>query len=171
MAIPGLKKPDHIGLTVPNLEEAIEFFSQHFGFELAYRFGPFASDDNWMAEHLNVNPRAEIINIAILNAKGINLELFEYADTVERRKMSPNNADIGGHHLAFYVEDMDAAVMYLRQQGIMVLAEPTVMTEGPTEGESWVYFMAPWGMQLELVSYPNGKAFMKQHSVRLFDPR
>jgi hypothetical protein len=25
-----------------------------------------------------------------------------------------------------------------------------------------VYFLAPWGLQLELVSYPNGKAFDRQ---------
>ncbi|HIF9186074.1 TPA: VOC family protein [Photobacterium damselae] len=171
MTIPGLKKPDHLGLTVPNLEEAIEFFSQYFGFELAYQFGPFSSNDNWMADQLNVHPRAEINKIAMMNAKGINLELFEYSDSVERRKTVPNNADIGGHHLAFYVEDMEAAVTYLKQAGIEVLGKPTLMTEGPTAGESWVYFMAPWGMQMELVSYPDGKAFMQQNSVRLFDPR
>ncbi len=26
-------------------------------------------------------------------------------------------------------------------------------------GSRWVYFLAPWGMQFELVSYPDGKAF------------
>ncbi|USD61832.1 VOC family protein [Vibrio sp. SCSIO 43140] len=171
MAIPGLKKPDHIGFTVPNLEQAIAFFKQHFDFELAYQFGPFASDDNWMAEHLNVDPRAEITKIAVMSAKGINLEIFEYSDSVTRRKTSPNNADIGGHHLAFYVDDMDTAVQYLREQGIEVLGEPSVMTDGPTAGESWVYVMAPWGMQLELVSYPNGKAYQRDSSVVLFDPR
>ncbi|MCK8086357.1 hypothetical protein MSG36_12400 [Vibrio sp. 1CM8B] len=71
---------------------------------------------------------------------------------------------------------MDAAIAYLKDQGITVLGEATTMTEGPTAGESWVYFMAPWGMQLELVSYPNGKAYAnKAHanraSVALFDPR
>ncbi|GAL15835.1 hypothetical protein JCM19233_6857 [Vibrio astriarenae] len=86
MAIPGLKKPDHIGFTVPNLQEAVAFFRDHFEFELAYEFGPFASDDNWMADHLNVNPRAKIDKIAVMSAKGINLEIFEYADTVERNK-------------------------------------------------------------------------------------
>ncbi|ELA6588984.1 VOC family protein [Vibrio alginolyticus] len=171
MAIPGLKKTDHIGFTVPNLDEAVEFFRDHFEFELAYEFGPFASDDNWMEEHLNVNPRAEITKIAVMSARSINLEIFEYADIAERCKIAPNNADIGGHHLAFYVEDMDAAVDYLRAQGIKVLDEPTLMTEGPTAGESWVYFMAPWGMQLELVSYPNGKAYASHSSVALFDPR
>lgn len=54
-----------------------------------------------MADQLNVHPRAEINKIAMMNAKGINLELFEYSDSVERRKTAPNNADIGGHHLAF----------------------------------------------------------------------
>ena len=52
-----------------------------------------------------------------------------------------------------------------------VLGEPTCMTEGPTAGESWVYFLAPWGMQLELVSYPKGKAYSRQSPVALFDPR
>ena len=68
MAIPGLKKPDHIGFTVPNLAEAIAFFCDHFDFELAYEFGPFVASDNWMAEHLNVNARAEITRIAVMNA-------------------------------------------------------------------------------------------------------
>lgn len=74
-----------------------------------------------MADQLNVHPRAEINKIAMMNAKGISLELFEYSDSVERRKTVPNNADIGGHHLAFYVEDMEAAVTYLKQAGIEVL--------------------------------------------------
>lgn len=171
MAIPGLKKPDHIGFTVPNLNQAIAFFREHFDFELGYEFGPFASDDDWMTQHLNVDARAQITKIAVMSAKGINLEIFEYADNIERRHEAPNNADIGGHHLAFYVDDMDAAVAYLKEQGIKVLGEPSVMTDGPTAGESWVYFMAPWGMQLELVSYPNGKAYQRNSSVVLFDPR
>ncbi|WP_444935174.1 VOC family protein [Microbulbifer sp. JTAC008] len=50
--------------------------------------------------------------------------------------------EIRGHHLAFYVEDIDAAVEYLKKQNIEVLGAPTVMTEGPTEGETWVYFVA-----------------------------
>ncbi len=171
MAIPGLKKPDHIGFTVPNLDEAIAFFKKHFDFELAYEFGPFESGDNWMAEHLNVNPRAKITRIAVMNAKGINLEIFEYANNIERQLFVPNNADIGGHHIAFYVDDMAAAVAYLKAHGIAVLGEPTLMSSGPTAGESWIYFLAPWGMQLELVSYPTGKAYALQSSVVLFDPR
>ncbi|WP_444941763.1 VOC family protein [Microbulbifer sp. ZKSA004] len=86
MGIPGLKKVDHIGLTVPDVELAVELFSTHFGFELAYTFGPFASGDTWMTNHLNVNPRAEIKQIAVMNANSINLEIFEYADNIDRNK-------------------------------------------------------------------------------------
>ena len=42
-----------------------------------------------------------------------------------------------------------------------VLGEPTAST-GPHAGQRWVYFLAPWGMQFELVSYPGGKAFDRQ---------
>ncbi len=32
-------------------------------------------------------------------------------------------------------------------------------------------FMQSWGMQLELASYPNGKAYDNKISLRAFDPR
>jgi hypothetical protein len=34
-------------------------------------------------------------------------------------------------------------------------------SRGPSEGQRWIYFRAPWGMQFELVSYPGGKAFAR----------
>lgn len=165
MSIPGIKKVDHVGFTVPNLDEAVAFFHDHFGFEVAYEFGPFASNDNWMAEHLNVASDAVIDKIVLMTAGNTNLEIFGYAPTETQIKTSPRNSDIGGHHLAFYVEDMDAAVAYLHRIGLTVLGEPTVMTEGPSAGETWVYFLSPWGMQLELVSYPNGKAYQRAAGV------
>ena len=47
---------------------------------------------------------------------------------------------------------------YLRERGVEVLGDPTV-SRGASEGQRWVYFLSPWGMQFELVSYPGGKAF------------
>jgi hypothetical protein len=37
-------------------------------------------------------------------------------------------------------------------------------------GQRWVYFLTPWGMQLELVSFPEGKAYEKDSSVILWHP-
>lgn len=101
---------------------------------------------------------------------GTNLEIFQYT-APDQNLRGPKNSDVGGHHLAFYVEDMDAAVSYLQAEGLEVLGSPTTMTEGPSAGETWVYFLAPWGMQLELVSYPDGKAYEANFDGRLWDPR
>jgi hypothetical protein len=42
--------------------------------------------------------------------------------------------------------------------------------DGPSAGQSWVYFLSPWGMQLELVSYPDGKAYERGASRLLWHP-
>ncbi len=89
-------------------------------------------------------------------------EVFEYS-APDQRAGQPRNSDIGGHHVALYVEDLDVAVAYLKDQGVTVLGEPTA-SRGPSEGQRWVYFLAPWGMQFELVSYPGGKAFDRRTS-------
>jgi glyoxylase I family protein len=43
-----------------------------------------------------------------------------------------------------------------------VLDGPTA-SRGPAEGNRWIYFLSPWGMQFELVSYPHGKAWDRAH--------
>lgn len=65
---------------------------------------------------------------------------------------------------------MDAAVAYLKNKGVRILGEPTVRTSGPSGGQTWVYFLTPWGMQLELVSYPGGKEYERDTQARLWHP-
>ena len=77
---------------------------------------------------------------------------------------------MGGHHLAFYVDDFDAALKHLERHGVRILGEPTVRTEGPSAGQTWVYFLAPWGMQFELLSFPGGKAYEKEYDHKLWHP-
>lgn len=169
--VPGLKGMDHVGFTVPNLEEAVDFFVRVLGCERFYSLGPFSSDGNWMAEHLNVRPRATMKRLTLLRCgHGSNFEIFEY-DAPDQRTQQPANSDIGGHHLAFYVDDIAAAVTYLRTHRVRILGEPTVRTNGPSAGQTWVYFLSPWGMQLELVSFPGGKAYETDTQARLWNPR
>jgi len=170
-AIPGMKGTDHVGVTVPSLEQAVNFFVDVMGCEPFYQLGPFAdSEGNWMKDHLNVHPRAQITKMQLVRCgNGSNLELFEYS-APEQNQAIPNNSDIGGHHLGFYVEDINKAVAYLKEKGLTILGEPKTMNEGPSAGESWLYFLSPWGLQLELVSYPNGKAYEKSGERKLFSP-
>lgn len=168
--LPGLRGTDHIGFTVPDLEQAVAFFVDVIGCESFYEMGPFRADDDWMATHLDVHPRAVMKKLKFLRCRsGSNFELFEY-EAPDQSRRQPRNSDVGGHHLAFYVDDIDAAVAYLKARGVRVLGEPTVRTTGPSAGQTWVYFLAPWGMQLELVSYPGGKGYEKTTAARLWHP-
>jgi len=156
--IVGITGVDHIGLTVPDLKEARAFFVDVLGCEYMYTLGPYQHDDNWMSEHLNVDDRAVMRKLHFFRLGGQAIfEVFEY-EAPDQRPIVPRNSDIGGHHVAIYVEDLDAALASLHRHGLTVLGEPTT-SKGPSEGQRWVYFLSPWGMQFELVSYPHGKAF------------
>jgi len=167
--LPGLRGTEHIGFTVPDLDEAERFFVDVIGCDLVYALGPFQRDDDWMAEHLNVHPRSTMLELRFFRCgHGPNFEIFQW-ESADGQNPQPRNSDIGGHHLAFYVDDLDAAVQYLRDHGVRLLGEPTA-SKGASAGQRWVYFLSPWGMQLELVSFPSGKAYEKDAPVPLWHP-
>ena len=169
MSLPGLRGTDHIGFTVPDMDEAHDFFVRVIGCEHVYTLPSRGSDDDWMATHLNVHPRAVIEEVRFYRCRfGSNFELFTYS-TPEGQAPQPKNSDIGGHHLAFYVDDIDAAVAYLRSEGIRVLGDPTE-SGAASKGQRFCYFLSPWGMQLELVSFPGGKAYEAEAETLLWHP-
>lgn len=169
--LPGMRGLQHIGITAPNLAEATAFFVEVLGCEPYFTFGTFEFADDWMARHLNVHPRATIKDFQMVRCgNGTNLEIFEYTAPDQNRRL-PRNSDIGGHHLAFYVDDMAAAVAYLKARGVRVLDQPSSFSEGPAAGLTWVYFLAPWGLQLELVSFPQGMGYEQGLDRLLWDPR
>lgn len=168
--IPGLRGAEHVGFTVPDIEEAHRFFVDVIGCDYVYTLGPWAKDDDWFTEHLNIHPRSVLKELRFYRCKfGPNFEVFEF-ESPDQRTEPPKNSDVGGHHIAFYVDDLDAAVEYLQSQGIRVLGEPTASSSA-SEGQRWVYFLSPWGMQFELVSYPNGKAYEANAPVKLWHPK
>ncbi|GAB3674678.1 VOC family protein [Angustibacter aerolatus] len=161
--LPGVRRLDHVGLTVPDLDQAQRFLVEVLGCEFLYALGPFGDDDGeWMQEHLGVHPRARVPQNRFFRLPdGTVLEVFAY-EAPDQRREPPRNSDVGGHHLALYVDDLDAAVAALHEHGVEVLGEPTA-SSSHHEGQRWVYFRAPWGLQLELVSYPHGKAWNRLH--------
>jgi glyoxylase I family protein len=167
--IPGMRGMDHIGITVPDLDEAEHFLVDVLGAVPVYRLGPKRADDDWMAVQLGVHPRTEIREIRFYRlGHGTNIEVFDY-DAADGQAPAPRNSDLGGHHLAIYVDDMDSAVAHLRSHGVEIMGEP-VASAGASAGQQWLYFRAPWGLQFELVSFPDGKAYERGAAVRLWHP-
>jgi catechol 2,3-dioxygenase-like lactoylglutathione lyase family enzyme len=161
MGLPGLRRVDHVGFTVPDLDAAHAFLVDVIGCEYLYSLGPFAhpdEGDDWMTRHLGVHPQAEMVeNRWFRCGDQAMFEVFHYRSP-DQRDAIPRNSDIGGHHVALYVDDLDAAIEHLRAHDVDVFDGPTA-SRGPAEGNRWIYFRSPWGMQFELVSYPGGKAY------------
>ena len=161
-SIPGLRGHDHTGITVPDVKAATAFFTDVLGCSHPMSFGPFSDDKGtFMKDVVNVNPRAVIDEISMVRCGyGSNIELFQY-QSPDRATTLPKNSDIGGPHIALYVDDIDKAAAYLKSKNVTTMQGPIPVNEGPAAGQSILYFLTPWGMQMELISYPKGMAYEK----------
>lgn len=170
--LPGVRGIDHIGVTVPDMDQAVAFFQDVMGCQKAMSFGPFSDPKgSFMEDLVNVNPRAEIKQITVMRCgRGSNIELFQYSAPDQKTEM-PKNSDFGGHHIAFYVQDIKKAVDKARAIGLKTMMGPVPITEGPAAGQSITYVLTPWGLQLELISYPKGMAYEKTSKVKLWSPK
>ncbi|RFC65673.1 MULTISPECIES: VOC family protein [Mesorhizobium] len=166
--LPGLRGAEHIGITVPDFDDAVDFFVRVIGCEFILDGGEYA-DPDFMERQIGVD-RSSRFRWGFVRCKaGPNFEIFEYV-APDQEQAPPRNSDIGGHHIAFYVDDIDAAIAHLREQGVTVLGEIQHIESGPAKGSLWVYFLAPWGLQMELVSYPDGKGASDSPARRLWHP-
>jgi len=172
--LPGLRGTDHIGITAPDFAAAADFLENVLGLEPFYEMGPFGSEHtNLMQDMLNVHPRAVIRRVKQFRCgHGPNIELFEYESPDQRRTM-PKNSDWGGHHISLYVDDMDSALEHLRKHGVRLMpgGGGGPIEEGPEAGLRSCYFLTPWDLQMELISYPMGKGYERETDRRLWDPR
>ena len=170
--LPGMRGVDHFGVTVPDIAAAEAFFADVLGCETAVSFGPFRDDEGtFMQDLLDVHPRAVIEKITEMRcAFGSNIELFQYS-APDQQEVRPRNSDIGGRHIAIYVDDIEAAAAYFKEKGVRTLLGPLPIKEGPVAGQSILYFFAPWGLQMEAISYPDGMAYEKTADTVLWSAR
>ncbi|MDG4899768.1 MULTISPECIES: VOC family protein [unclassified Mesorhizobium] len=171
-SIPGMRGHDHTGITVPDMKQAVDFFTNVVGCKKAMSFGPFADDKGtFMQDLLGVDPKAVIEEITLVRCGyGSNIELFKYT-APDQKDLTPKNSDIGGFHIAFYVDDVAAAKAYLDAKGVKTRMGPLPVKEGPAAGQTILYFQAPWGLQLEAISYPDGMAYEKGAETVLWSPK
>ncbi|RDV00396.1 VOC family protein [Trinickia dinghuensis] len=158
--LPGLMHVDHVALTVPDLDEAVGFYGGVLGAIELYRMGPFDADElpkmpdgtDWTQAHLNI-AKARLRFVMMALGKNLMLELFRYERPNDAVTTPPRNCDVGASHIALKVENLDAALEFLREGGIRVMAGPIVIDSGPCAGLRVNYFLDPFGNQLELVEY------------------
>jgi catechol 2,3-dioxygenase-like lactoylglutathione lyase family enzyme len=153
----GLVGMDHVGMTVPDINQAIEWYEDVLGATAPLTFGPFEGD--FLQGALDVVPGTKIDRITMLRlGHSANIELFQYSAPGQRHDL-PKNSDWTGHHVAFYVTDIDAAIEYMDSRGVTRFFGPFTLTDGPAAGQSINYFKTPWGSYIEFISYPNDMAY------------
>ena len=124
-----------------------------------------------MQQLVDVDPRAVVDQIRVVRTgNGPGVELFQY-EAPDQDRTFRRNSDWGGHHVAFYVRDIDKAVEYLTSKGAQKRFGPFAVTAGPAAGQTINYFQTPFGTDIELISYPHGMAYQASARTPLWDPR
>ena len=165
----GLVGVDHVGITVPDIVEAIEWYEDVLGAVAPLTFGPF--EGAFLEGLLDVAPGTKVDRITSLRiGRSANIELFQY-EAPDQRRSEPRNSDWSGHHVAFYVTDIDAAVEYMDSRGVRRLFGPFTLTGGPAAGQSINYFKTPWDSYIEFISYPQGMAYDVPGVQPLWSPK
>src|SRR5690349_12573806 len=140
--IPTATTIDHYGYVVPNLEQAVDFFTRVLGFELiSLDEHPIAFPDDSLTRWYRVHPRATA-RFAFVRYGRATVEFTEW-QTPDQNTAVPSNSDLGGRHFAIAVTDVDAAMAYLKAQPGVTVFERSIW--------NFVYFTTPWGMTLQVV--------------------
>ncbi|SDF27264.1 Quinol monooxygenase YgiN [Salipiger thiooxidans] len=158
-AAPGILGIDHAGLTVPDIQDATRFFAKAFGavtlYDVLPEDGPDMSGKGPEAE-LGLSPGTRIVHMRLLRiGNGPCLELFrmEDGDQADPARLQ----DKGLTHIGLYVDNIDAACAAFTEAGGKLLKGPHPLANNDDQdGNAGIYGHAPWGMLIELLTYPGG---------------
>ncbi|GBQ26796.1 VOC family protein [Gluconacetobacter azotocaptans] len=163
---------DHVGVTVPDIDDALRFLERAFGAVPLYR--------NVTPDHPQKGPETEkILGLAagtvvremcmVALGNGPCIELFEMHGPDQRSAVRP--CDFGVQHFAVYVDDIEAGCRRFTEAGGTLLTEPQKqpsLEEGP--GNFFCYGQTPWGMIVELLATPSRARFDAVSPEKRYQP-
>lgn len=142
---------DHVGIVVPSLDEAIDFFTTALGFELLFRMDPVDDPTGASAARLGARTGRRFA-LAMLTLRGGRLELLQWWPVPDAN--SPDADAVGAVHIAIEVDDVAAAVRRLGVlSGVEVLSDAVTFEPGQTPGLTNAFVTTPWGCLLEILSW------------------
>lgn len=149
-----LNNVDHINIVVSDLEKSVDFYTKVLGFK-EMRRGHLEGE--WIEKVTGLkNICADVVFISM--GSGPRIELLSYK-TPDGKSFEPNSMPntIGLRHIAFQVDEMDAAVKRLRDADVKIIGGPTTVPEHIIAHDSGrktlCYFLDPDGTLLELAHY------------------
>ncbi len=163
---------EHIGMTVPDIDQAESFFQQAFGAHILYR-GLTKHDTPQTGEQVGpINglgtDNAQIAISMLRIGSGANLELFEVA---QPQGASPGIATLGPTHFSVYVDDLEEAGQAVVNAGGTMLDGPQACF-GPESGpDNRIWFCrTPWATLIELVHLPSPLHYLDSAPAKRYIP-
>jgi catechol 2,3-dioxygenase-like lactoylglutathione lyase family enzyme len=168
--LPGFLGFDRMTVTVANLDEASVFFQRVFGMAAVGKEEAPGERPEYRA-WANADIRATPSWARLLRSPYLNFELVECPPYPRQERIWPAMFDVGGWHLAFYVDDMDAAFAWLTTEDVHILGpkKPAYFYEAGDEAYT-VHCLAPFGLYFELVTYPHGRFRQAEHTGTAWHP-
>lgn len=102
-----MKKVDHIGIAVKNLDETIPYYTETLGLKVL-KIEEVAS---------------ESVRVAFIDAGNVKLELLEPMSEQSAIHSFIEKKGEGIHHIAFGVEGIEERMIELREKGVRILNE------------------------------------------------
>lgn len=145
---------DHINLVVRDLDGAVAFYTEVLGLEVTMRaklegewIDSIAGLEGVVADCVYLQPPAGGPRIELLR--------FQYPESDSQDPHLPNAA--GFRHVAFRVEDIEAAYQALREKGVIFQSPPVAVPEEVVKHGSGrkrlCYFHDPEGNLLEIAEF------------------
>ncbi|MFT6583670.1 MAG: catechol 2,3-dioxygenase-like lactoylglutathione lyase family enzyme [Alphaproteobacteria bacterium] len=138
---------NHTSFTVSDLDRSVGFFCDALGFALLSK----APRDAAIIRKITGVDGADIIVAYVEGPGGHRIELIEYLAPADRRKVVSRPCDTGFAHLAYDVDDIDAALAASALHGFQPLGAPVAINKGPNTGARVVYLRDDDGVTVEFI--------------------
>lgn len=148
---PRVLAPHHIGIHVTSIDDALPFFVDVLGLEIAFRWAPRASYLETLLAAPNYEMEAVVLRVA---ESTFAVELVHFGH-VSAAIADARNAAPGTAHLALAVVDIEDMCRRVKDAGYELLSEPVEPTIGPLCGGKVVLVVGPDGVRVELIQSPN----------------
>ncbi|MFF7970888.1 VOC family protein [Streptomyces sp. NPDC007905] len=148
---PRVLAPHHIGIHVTSIDEALPFFVDVLGLEVAFRWSPRAPYLGTLLDDSEYEMEAVVLRI---EGSTFAVELVHFGH-VSAQAADARNAAAGTAHLALAVTDIEDMCRRVKEAGFELLSDPVVPTIGPIRGGKVVLALGPDGIRVELIQSPN----------------
>ena len=137
---------NHTSFTVSSLDRALAFFRDALGFEVTSK----APRDPAAIQRITGVEDSEVM-IAYVRGPGHSIELIEYLAPDGRGKVESRPCDAGFSHVAYDVDDLDAAMAAAADHGFAPRGAVYSVDQGPNTGARVVYLVNEDGITVEFI--------------------